>query len=95
MADTKSRLHKLMMQTPQTQDKSLLVQTVALFEALLGKINQLQEEKENLAKTLEDKREVEQLTKDRDQIVLELESTRNELDKSKETIVKLTSTTHR
>ena len=39
-----------MMQTPQTQDKSLLVQTVALFEALLGKINQLQEENNSFKK---------------------------------------------
>ena len=73
-----------MLQTPQTQDKSLLVQTVALFEALLGKINQLQDDNDMLKKTLENNAEVEQLTKDRDQIVLELESTRYALEQSKE-----------
>ena len=84
VADTKTRLQKLMLQTPQTQDKSLLVQTVALFEALLGKINQLQDDNDMLKKTLENNAEVEQLTKDRDQIVLELESTRYALEQSKE-----------
>ena len=40
---------------------------------------------------MEDNQEMELLTKDRDQIVLELESTRNQLEKSKETIVQLTN----
>ena len=43
-------------------------------------------------KEIENNEELENLTKDRDQIVLELESTRNQLEKSKETIVQLTNT---
>ena len=43
---------------------------------------------------MEANQEVELLTKDRDQIVLELESTRNQLEKSKETIVQLSTTSH-
>ena len=89
VADTKTRLQKLMLHTPQTQDKSLLVQTVALFEALLGKINQLQDDNDVLKKTLENNIEVEQLTKDRDQIVLELESTRYALEQSKEVLISI------
>lgn len=73
-----------MMQTPQTQDKSLLVQTVALFEALLGKIHQLQDENETMKKLIENNTELDHLTKDRDQIVLELESTRNQLEEAKQ-----------
>ncbi len=83
MADTKTRLQQLMINTPQTQDKSLLIQTVALFEALLGKIHTLQEENETLKSTLENNNEIEQVTKDRDQIVLELESTRQKFEESK------------
>ena len=81
-----------MMSTPGTADKSLLVQTVALFEALLGKINQLQDENQGLKNntvSIDD-----QLNQDRekyDQIVLELESTRHELEASKETVVTLTN----
>ena len=71
-----------MVNTPQTQDKSLLLQTVALFEALLGKTQQLQEENDTLKSTLENNNEIEQLTKDRDQIIFELESTRQKLDES-------------
>ena len=63
-----------MINTPQTQDKSLLIQTVALFEALLGKIHQLQEENDTLKTTLESNKEVEELSKERDQIIFELEA---------------------
>ena len=71
-----------MMNTPQTQDKSLLIQTVALFEALLGKMHNLQEENDSMRIKLENNIEFEQLTKDRDQIILELESTRQRLEDS-------------
>lgn len=94
VADTKTRLHRLMLNTPQTQDKSLLVQTVALFEALLGKIDQLQEENESMKKELTDNKELQELTKDRDAIVLELELKRSELDRAAETILQLTTVNH-
>ena len=71
-----------MMNTSQTQDKSLLIQTVALFEALLGKMHNLQEENDSMRIKLENNIEFEQLTKDRDQIILELESTRQRLEDS-------------
>ncbi len=86
MADTKSRLQQLMFHIPGTADKSLLVQTVALFETLLAKISQLQDENDDLKKTIEANDEVEKLTKDRDQLVLELESTRSKLTSANEVI---------
>lgn len=76
-----------MMNTPQTQDKSLLIQTVALFEALLGKMHLLQEENDSMRTKLENNIEIEQLTKDRDQIVLELESTRQRLENSNQVCI--------
>ena len=87
VADTKSRLQQLMINTPQTQDKSLLIQTVALFEALLGKIHQLQEENDTLKTTLESNKEVEELSKERDQIIFELEATRNKLEDSNKVLL--------
>ena len=76
-----------MMNTPQTQDKSLLIQTVALFEALLGKMHLLQEENDSMRTKLENNIEIEQLTKDMDQIVLELESTRQRLENSNQVCI--------
>ena len=76
-----------MINTPQTQDKSLLIQTVALFEALLGKIHQLQEENDTLKTTLESNKEVEELSKERDQIIFELEATRNKLEDSNKVLL--------
>ena len=76
-----------MMNTPQTQDKSLLIQTVALFEALLGKMHLLQEENDSMRTKLENNIEIEQLTKDRDQIVLELEATRQRLENSNQVCI--------
>lgn len=94
VADTKSRLHRLMLNTPQTQDKSLLIQTVALFEALLSKIDQLQDENESMKKELSNNKELQDLTKDRDAIVLELELKRSELEKAQEMIIQLTTVKH-
>ena len=71
-----------MMSTPQTADKSLLVQTVALFEALLSKTDQLKTE----ITQLQTENSTLKNQENYDQIVLELESTRNELETSKETI---------
>ncbi len=84
MADTKTRLQTLMSHIPGTADKSLLVQTVALFETLLAKIKGLQEENEAMKKAIESNDEVDNLTKDRDQLVLELESSRGDLANAKE-----------
>ena len=81
-----------MMSTPGTADKSLLVQTVALFEALLGKINQLQDENQGLKNNTVSIDDQMHLDREKyDQIVLELESKRQELEATKETIVTLTN----
>ena len=49
---------------------------------IIGKIHQLQEENDTLKTTLESNSELDQLTKETDQIILELESTRNKLEDS-------------
>lgn len=79
VADTKSRLQALVSSTPQARDKSLLLQTVALFETLLTKIHSLQDENGELKAQV--KREAEGSY---DQVVLDLESTRVELGKAQE-----------
>ena len=49
IVDTKTRLHQLMQQIPEPSGKSLLLQTVALFETLLTKIQAMKAENEGLA----------------------------------------------
>ena len=69
-------------------DKSLLLQTVALFETLLSKIKQLQNENAKLKTDQQDlyssnALSIENMNKihsDRDQLVLELEESRNQLN---------------
>ena len=51
VADTKSRLRDLMSSLSGASDKSLLLQTTALFETLLNKIHNLQGENERLKAT--------------------------------------------
>ena len=51
VADTKSRLRDLMSSLSVASDKSLLLQTTALFETLLNKIHNLQGENERLKAT--------------------------------------------
>ena len=71
-------------------DKSLLLQTVALFETLLSKINELKNENAKLktdqhdfynskVSSLED---IQKIHADRDQLVLELEESRNKLNQA-------------
>ena len=71
-------------------DKSLLLQTVALFETLLSKINELKNENTKLktdqhdfynskVSSLED---IQKIHADRDQLVLELEESRNKLNQA-------------
>ena len=69
-------------------DKSLLLQTVALFETLLSKIKELQNENTKLKSDQQDLHDYKQLNDenmkkihtDRDQLVLELEESRNKLN---------------
>ena len=64
-------------------DKSLLLQTVALFETLLSKIKELQNENTKLKSDEqnlhENKEDLEKIHADRDQLVLELEESRHKL----------------
>ena len=68
-------------------DKSLLLQTVALFETLLSKIKELQNDNAKLKSDQQDFHERKQLSdenikkihSDRDQLVLELEESQNKL----------------
>ena len=72
VADTKTKLHALMSSIPRAVDKSLLLQTLALFETLLAKIHDLQAENErNKAKV--DKED------NYGNVVLELEDSRERL----------------
>ena len=79
MADTKNRLHALVATTPGASDKSLLLQTVALFEALLAKIHGLQDENEKLKAEIIPETKKKEEKNNYDSVVLELESTRKQL----------------
>ena len=72
VATTKTRLQALVTSTPAAGDKSLLLQSVALFETLLAKIHALQDENEAMKGRRAD-------ADDYGHAVLELESTRKEL----------------
>ena len=69
-------------------DKSLLLQTVVLFETLLAKIHELQDENAKLQTGQQDLynnkhshlEEIQKIHADRDQLVLELEASRNRLN---------------
>jgi len=69
-------------------DKSLLLQTVALFETLLAKIKELQNENTKMKSDQQDLynsklsnlEDIKKIHADRDQLVLELEESRNNLN---------------
>ena len=77
-------------------DKSLLLQTVALFETLLSKIHELQNENSKLKTDQQDLdhskvsnlEDIQKIHADRDQLVLELEESRNKLNNANQ--VKIT-----
>ena len=64
-----------MTSTPGAGDKSLLLQTVALFETLLAKIHDLQGQNEKMRARLGDEEEGSSY----DALVLELESARKDI----------------
>ena len=86
--ETQQKLHALMSQVQGTSSKSLLIQTVALFEALLTRIKDLQAENEKLKTVqLSDETNKEAIRAASDEMVLEIETlnARNlELSRSKE-----------
>ena len=67
-------MQQLMGQTTSSKDKSLLLQTVVLFETLVKKIHQLQDENQKF------KTGFQTSELDRDHLVLELESMKNQLE---------------
>ena len=79
-----------MAQISSTTDKSLLVQTVVLFETLLAKIQQLQTDNQQLEavsqQQLQDNQQLKKMVLendlDRDNLVLELESTKTKLEQA-------------
>lgn len=72
MALTRDKLQALVSSTSEASSKSVLLQTVALFETLVAKINALQVENDTLKaeKTCDDKFE---------SVIFELEQARKEL----------------
>ena len=81
VADTKHKLQALVTSTPKAMDKSLLLQSVALFETLLAKIHDLQAENETLKTDLASKKGgLEETTSEKVNLVIELEDARKELD---------------
>ena len=86
--ETQQKLHALMSHVQGTSSKSLLIQTVALFEALLGRIKDLQAENEKLKTVqLSEENNQEAIRAASDEMVLEIETLRarnNELCLAKE-----------
>ena len=80
-----------------SSDKSLLLQTVALFETLMSKIKDLQDENAKIKSDYNDLShsqtlKLEDITKihaDRDQLVLELEESRNKLNNANQVRIRL------
>ena len=80
-----------------SSDKSLLLQTVALFETLMSKIKDLQDENAKIKSDYNDQShsqtlKLEDITKihaDRDQLVLELEESRNKLNNANQVRIRL------
>lgn len=71
VADTKSKLQALVSSTPEAGNKSLLLQTVALFETLLAKIRELQDENEKIKANVD-------VESKNDMVILELEGARKQ-----------------
>ena len=83
--ETQSKLHALVREVSGPSSKSLLLQTVALFEALLARIKELQGELAELRK--KEKEEVKREEEDDkrgDELVLEIECLSRELANTKE-----------
>lgn len=88
VADTKHKLQALVTSTPKAMDKSLLLQSVALFETLLSKIHDLQAENEGLKTDLATKKGgLEETTAEKDNLVIELEAARKELEHKTQVII--------
>ncbi|XP_059082572.1 restin homolog [Tigriopus californicus] len=92
VADTKNQLQRLVSSLPKANDKSLLLQTVALFETLLSKIHDLQAENETLKTRVEFESENRSTTND--QMILEMELSRKDLQIARQAVDELTQERH-
>ena len=83
--ETQAKLHALVREVAGPTSKSLLLQTVALFEALLARIKELQTELGQLKKKGEEEEEKERVEDNRnDDLVLEVEALSRELASTKQ-----------
>merc|ERR1719450_1753690 len=91
--ETQAKLHALVREVAGPSSKSLLLQTVALFEALLARIKELQTELAQLKRKEEEEEEKEILEDKRnDELILEVESLSRELASTKEDLEKIQKT---
>ena len=91
--ETQAKLHALVREVAGPSSKSLLLQTVALFEALLARIKELQTELAQLKRKEEEEEEKEMLEDKRnDELILEVESLSRELASTKEDLEKVQKT---
>ena len=78
--ETQAKLHALVREVAGPSSKSLLLQTVALFEALLARIKELQTELAQLKRKEEEEEEKEMLEDKRnDELILEVEKASSSL----------------
>ena len=83
--ETQAKLHALVREVAGPSSKSLLLQTVALFEALLARIKELQTELTQLKRKEEEEEEKERVDdKKNDELILEVEGLSRELAITKE-----------
>ena len=88
--ETQAKLQALVREVAGPSSKSLLLQTVALFEALLARIKELQTEVAEMRKKEEDEVEKEMVgDKRNDELVLEVEKLSRELASTKEELDKV------
>ena len=88
--ETQAKLQALVREVAGPSSKSLLLQTVALFEALLARIKELQTEVAEMRKKEEDEVEKEMVDDKRnDELILEVEKLSRELASTKEELDKV------
>ena len=91
--ETQAKLHALVREVAGPSSKSLLLQTVALFEALLARIKELQTELTQLKQKEEEEEEKEREDDKRtDELILEVEGLSRELASTKEDLEKAQKT---
>ena len=90
--ETQAKLHALVREVAGPSSKSLLLQTVALFEALLARIKELQTELTQLKRKEEEEEKERVDDKRNDELILEVEGLSRELASTKEDLEKVQKT---